>query len=299
MRYRILGKTGLRVSVIGVGTWQFGGEWGVNFTQPQVDAILDAAADCGINLIDTAECYGPDHLSEKFIGDYLSRRDRSRWIVATKFGHRFNSFMNRDDDYSIAGVQRQLDDSLKALRMETIDLYQFHSGSDNFFQDDKLWNFLAGQKRAGKIRHLGVSILQKGSELQAREAAKFGVEALQVYYNRLDRRPEQMYFPHAEKDHLGILARVPLASGLLSGKYNPGATFPANDMRSAIDAEKMKRDLAEVERLEREEVPPGVPMAKWAMAWCLRNPVVTALIPGCKNPEQVKANASAADLVEE
>lgn len=299
MRYRILGKTGLRVSVIGVGTWQFGGEWGVNFTQPQVDAVLDATADCGINLIDTAECYGPDHLSERFIGDYLSRRDRSRWIVATKFGHRFNSFMNRDDDYSIAGVQRQLDDSLKALRMETIDLYQFHSGSDNFFQDDKLWNFLAGQKRAGKIRHLGVSILQKGSELQARGAAKFGVEALQIYYNRLDRRPEQMFFPHAEKDHLGILARVPLASGLLSGKYNPGATFPANDMRSAIDAEKMKRDLAEVERLEREEVPPGVPMAKWAMAWCLRNPVVTALIPGCKNPEQVKANASAADLVEE
>jgi aryl-alcohol dehydrogenase-like predicted oxidoreductase len=299
MRYRILGKTGLRVSVIGAGTWQFGGEWGVNFTQPQVDAILDAAADCGINLIDTAECYGPDHLSEKFVGDYLSRRDRSRWIVATKFGHRFNSFLNRDDDYSIAGVKKQLDDSLKALRVETIDLYQFHSGSDALFQNEKLWTFLGEQKRAGKIRHLGVSILQKGSELQAREAAKFGVEALQVYYNRLDQRPEQMYFPHAEKDCLGILARVPLASGLLSGKYKPGATFPANDVRSAIDAEKMKRDLAEVERLQHEEVPPGVPMAKWAMAWCLRNPVVTALIPGSKTPEQVKANASAAELVEE
>ena len=299
MRYRILGKTGLRVSVIGAGTWQFGGEWGVNFTQPQVDAILDAAADCGINLIDTAECYGPDHLSEKFVGDYLSRRDRSRWIVATKFGHHFKSFLNRDDDYSIAGVQAQLDASLKALHVESIDLYQFHSGSDALFQNQELWTFLAEQKRAGKIRHLGVSILQKGSELQAREAAKFGVEVLQVYYNRLDRRPEQMYFPHAKKDHLGILARVPLASGLLSGKYKPGATFPANDVRSAIDAEKMKRDLAEVERLQREEVPHGVPMAKWAMAWCLKNPVVTALIPGCKNPEQVRANASAAELVAE
>ena len=167
------------------------------------------------------------------------------------------------------------------------------------FQNQELWTFLAEQKRAGKIRHLGVSILQKGSELQAREAVKYGVEALQVYYNRLDRRPEQMYFPQAEKGHLGILARVPLASGLLSGKYKPGATFPANDVRSAIDAEKMKRDLAEVERLQREEVPHGVPMAKWAMAWCLKNPVVTALIPGCKNPEQVKANASAAELVSE
>lgn len=299
MRYRVLGKTGLRVSVIGAGTWQFGGEWGEDFNQDQVDAILDAAADCGINLIDTAECYGPDHLSEKFVGDYLSRRDRSRWIVATKFGHHFNSFMNRDDNYSIAGVQKQLDDSLKALHVETVDLYQFHSGSDKFFQDEKLWNFLAGQKRVGKIRHLGISIMQKGSELQAREAAKYGIEALQVYYNRLDRRPEQMYFPHAEKDRLGILARVPLASGLLSGKYKPGATFPANDVRSAIDAEKIKRDLAEVKRLQREEVPPGVPMAKWAMAWCLKNPVVSALIPGCKNSEQVKANASAAELVAE
>jgi aryl-alcohol dehydrogenase-like predicted oxidoreductase len=298
MRYRILGRTGLRVSVIGVGTWQFGGEWGKDFTQAEADAIFDAAADCGINLIDTAECYG-DHLSEKFIGDYLSRRERSRWIVATKFGHHFKGFLDRDDDYSIAGVQTQLDDSLKALRVETIDLYQFHSGSDKFFQDEKLWDFLAGQKRAGKIQHLGVSILQMGSELQAREAAKYGVEVLQVYYNRLDPRPEQMYFPHAEKDRLGILARVPLASGLLSGKYKPGATFPANDVRSVIDAEKMECDLAEVERLQREEVPAGVPMARWTMAWCLKNPIVTALIPGCKNPEQVRANAGTAELVTE
>ncbi|SRR5581483_7425784 len=297
MRYRTLGKTNLRVSVIGIGTWQFGGEWGVNFSQAEVDAILDAAAECGINLIDTAECYGPDHLSEKLVGNYLSRRDRSKWIVATKFGHRFKSFMDRDDDFSIAGVQKQLDDSLKALRVETIDLYQFHSGTDKFFQEEKLWQFLAEQKRAGKIRHLGISIMQKGSELQAREAASVGAEALQVVYNRLDRRPEEIYFPHAEKNNLGILARVPLASGLLSGKYKSGVTFAANDVRSTFDAEKMKRDLAEVERLQKEEVPSGVPMAKWAMAWCLRNPIVTALIPGCKNPEQVRANAGAADLV--
>jgi aryl-alcohol dehydrogenase-like predicted oxidoreductase len=282
-----------------VGTWQFGGEWGRDFSQTEADAILDAAAECGINLIDTAECYGPDHLSEKFIGDYLSRRDRSRWIVATKFGHHFKSFMNRDDDCSIAGVKKQLDGSLKALRVETIDLYQFHSGPDALFQSQELWDFLAGQKRAGKIRHLGVSILQKGSELQAREAVKFGVEVLQVFYNRLDRRPEGIYFPHAEKNQLGVLARVPLASGLLSGKYKPGATFPANDVRATFNAEKLKRDLAEVERLQREEVPAGVPMAKWAMAWCLKNPIVTALIPGCKNPEQVKANASVAELVAE
>ncbi|MGH7992883.1 MAG: aldo/keto reductase [Limisphaerales bacterium] len=297
MRYRMLGKTGLRVSVIGIGTWQFGGEWGKDFSQAEADAILDAAADCGINFIDTAECYG-DHLSERLIGDYLSRRDRSRWLAATKFGHHFNSFMNRDDDFSVAGVRQQLEASLKALRVETIDLYQFHSGSDALFQNQELWAMLAEQKRAGKIRHLGVSILGRGSEFQAREAVRFGVGALQVVYNRLDRRPERLYFPHAERDGLGVLARVPLASGLLSGKYKPGATFAANDVRATFDVEKMRRDLAEVERLQREEVPDGVPMAQWAMAWCLKNPAVSALIPGCKNPEQVRANASAAELME-
>jgi aryl-alcohol dehydrogenase-like predicted oxidoreductase len=299
VRYRILGKTNLCTSVIGIGTWQFGGEWGKDFSQAEADAILDAAAGCDINLIDTAECYGPDHLSEKLVGNYLSRRDRSRWIVATKFGHHFKSFMSRDDDFSIAGAQKQLDASLKALRVDVIDLYQFHSGSDTVFQNQELWSFLLGQKRAGKIRHLGASVLQKGSELQAREAAKYGVEALQVFYNRLDRRAEEIYFPHAKKNNLGILARVPLASGLLSGKYKSGASFAANDVRSVFDAEKMKHDLAEVERLQKEEVPLGLPMAKWAMAWCLKNPVVSTLIPGCKNPEQVKANASAAELVAE
>ncbi len=297
MLYRTLGQTGLRPSVIGIGTWQFGGEWGVDFSQSQVDAILDAAAECGINFIDTAECYGPDHLSEKLVGDFISRRDRSKWIVATKFGHHFNSFMNRDDDFSVAGVQQQLDASLKALRIETIDLYQFHSGSDAVFQNQELWSFLAAQKRAGKIRHLGVSILQKGSEFQAREAAKFGVEALQVFYNRLDRRPEEIFFPHARRDHLGIIGRVPLASGLLTGKYKPGVAFAANDVRSKMDEERLKRDLAEVGRLQREEVPPGVSMANWAMAWCLQDSLVASVICGCKNPEQVKANAQASALV--
>jgi aryl-alcohol dehydrogenase-like predicted oxidoreductase len=298
MRYRILGKTGLRTSVIGLGTWQFGGEWGIDFSQPQADAILDAAGECGMNLIDTAECYGADHVSERLIGDYLSRHDRGRWVVATKFGHHFNSFMNRTDDFTVAGVRTQLEASLRALRVETIDLYQFHSGSDALFRNEDLWTMLAEEKRAGKIRHLGLSILQKGSEAQAREAAQFGVEVLQVFYNRLDRRPEEIYFPAARLGGLGVIGRVPLASGLLTGKYKPGVNFEANDVRSQIDADKVKRDLLEVERLQKEEVPPGAKMAEWAMAWCLREPVVSAVICGCKNPEQVRANARAAERVE-
>ena len=297
MHYRILGGTGLRVSVIGLGTWQFGGEWGRTFSQAEADAILDKAADLGINLIDTAECYG-DHLSEGLIGDYLSRHDRSRWIVATKFGHHFNRFLDRTEDFSEAGVREQLEASLRALRLETIELYQFHSGSDEQLKNEGLWAMLAEQKRAGKIRHLGISILGKGSEPQAKEAKRLGVEVLQVIYNRLDRRPEELYFPHARRQNLGILARVPLASGLLSGKYRPGAAFPANDWRSTFEAEKMHKDLAEVERIRQTEVPAGMEMAQWALAWCLKNPAVSAVIPGCKDPAQVASNAAAAELAE-
>jgi len=295
MRYRILGSTGLRVSAIGLGTWQFGGEWGHTFSQADADAILDQAAEVGINVIDTAECYG-DRLSERLIGDYLSRHDRPRWIVATKFGHQFKGFMDRSEDFSTAGVRRQLEGSLRALRVETIDLYQFHSGSDSQFQNDDLWAMLAEQRRAGKIRHLGLSIPGKGSEVQTRQARILGAEALQVIYSRLDRRAEQLYFPQARLDNLGILARVPLACGLLSGKYRPNATFPSNDRRSALEADRMRADLLEVERIRRTEVPEGVPMAQWALAWCLKNPAVSTVIPGCMNPAQVAANAAAAEL---
>lgn len=295
MRYRILGSTGLRVSVIGLGTWQFGGEWGRAFSQADADAILDQAGALGINLLDTAECYG-DHLSESLVGDYLSRHDRSRWIVATKFGHRFQRFMTRAEDFSPAGVRQQLEASLRALRLEAIDLYQFHSGSDSQLLNDDLWAMLAEQKQAGKIRHLGISIPGKGSEPQAREARRLGAETLQVIYNRLDRRPEQLYFPHAQRDHLGILARVPLASGLLSGKYRADAAFPTQDWRSTLDADKLRRDLAEVERIRQSELPAGMAMAQWALAWCLRHPAVSTVIPGCMNPAQVAANAAAAEL---
>ncbi len=156
---------------------------------------------------------------------------------------------------------------------------------------------LAEQKRAGKIRYLGISILGKGSELQAREARQAGAEVLQVIYNRLDRRPEQTVFPHAEKNHLGILARVPLASGLLTGKFRPGAAFNANDVRATFDAQKLQNDLAEVERLRQAEVSHGVPMGQWALAWCLKNPLVSCVIPGCKDPAQVEANAGAAKFL--
>ena len=266
------------------------------YSQAEVDAILDRAAGLGINLVDTAECYG-DHLSESLIGDYLSRRERQRWIVATKFGHQYHNFMDRTWHLSPAEVQGQLEDSLRALKVDAIDLYQFHSGSDEAFQQAELWAMLGRQKQAGKIRHLGVSIQGKGSVLQAREARAAGAEVLQIVYNRLDRRAEADYFPHAVRDDLGVLARVPLASGFLSGKYRPADRFDAGDVRSTFDPAKTRESLLEVERIQKTELPPGVPMAQWALAWCLRNPAVHCVIPGCRTPEQVEANAAAAGLV--
>lgn len=299
MKYRKLGKTGMDVSVIGLGTWQFGGEWGKDFTQKEVDAILHKANEYGINFIDTAECYG-DHLSETFIGGYLKNVDREQWIVATKFGHHFlNDGFKRRDDWSPEDVLQQLDASLKSLQTEYVDLYQFHSGSDEVLKNDNLWTMLDKQKQAGKIRHLGISVSSKAdSSYQVDAASEVGAEAIQVVYNRLDRKPEELFFPSAEAQNLGVLARVPLASGYLSGKYKPGVTFAGNDVRHGHDKEDVTRKLKLVEEIRRNEVPEGVNMAQWALAWCLKHPAVTSVIPGSKNVEQVEANAKAAELVQ-
>jgi myo-inositol catabolism protein IolS len=296
MKYRRLGKTERSVSVIGLGTWQFGGEWGHRYTQAEVDAILDQAEQCGINFIDTAECYG-DHLSESMIGDYLARRDRGRWIVGTKFGHQFHGFMNRTWHMTAKEVEQQLERSLAALRTDTIDVYQFHSGSDDQFQQPELWTMLERQKKAGKIRHLGISISSKAGPLQAREAPRAGAEVLQIYYNRLERRAEKDFLPYAQHYDLGVLARVPLASGFLSGKYTTAGPFPKDDMRSTLEDTRIRQWLTELNVIREKELPQGMPMAQWALAWCLRNPAVTTVIPGVKNPEQVKLNASAAELL--
>jgi aryl-alcohol dehydrogenase-like predicted oxidoreductase len=299
MKYRRLGSTALRVSVVGMGTWQFGGEWAKDFSQDEADRMLARAKDLGINLIDTAECYG-DHTSETLIGNYLQRTGRrDDWVIATKFGHHFKGLNDRDTVYDPADVVRQLEGSLRALRTDHVDVYQFHSGSDEQFATPGLWETLAEQKRLGKVRHLGVSISSTRENLNQVEASpRIGAEVIQVLYNRLERGPEERVLPACRKLDLGVLARVPLASGYLSGKYKPGAKFNAADVRSTQDPKKVDEKLREVERIAREEVPPGVDMAKWALAWCLRHEAVTSVIPGCKDLKQVESNAAAAELVE-
>ncbi|TVQ22860.1 MAG: aldo/keto reductase [Spirochaetaceae bacterium] len=298
MKYRRLGRTAEKVSVVGMGTWQFGGEWGKEFAQSEVNAMFVAAREVGINLIDTAECYG-DHLSEQFIGRALEETfpgEREKWFIATKFGHRFTGLFERDQIWDADGVTRQLEDSLRALRTDYVDLLQFHSGGDDVFDNPALWEQLAKLKAQGKVRHIGISIGANTNDYQTGKAPEVGAEAIQVVYNRLDRAPEEAVLPLCEQHDLGVLARVPLASGYLSGRYKPGASFDKTDVRSRHDREKVEERLREVEQIGRDEVPKGVAIAEWALAWCLKNPAVTAVIPGCKNVEQVKSNARAADL---
>ena len=296
MKYRRLGKTSLRVSVVGLGAWQFGGAWGKDFTPGEVATILDEAHAWGINLIDTAECYGP-HLSEKLIGTYLKERGgRHDWVLATKFGHRWGAGDDGVDYWSAAAVRQELEESLGALQTDYIDLYQFHSGIDQIFDNEELWTMLIQQVQTGKVRHLGISIGSNDNLYQTQSAAKVGADVIQVVFNRLDRRADERVLPECRRQDLGVLARVPLASGYLSGKYRHGTTFPANDVRSRHDPQRTTRMLDEVERIAAHEVPAGVEMATWALAWCLRNPAVTTVIPGCKSPEQVASNARAADM---
>jgi aryl-alcohol dehydrogenase-like predicted oxidoreductase len=293
MRYRRLGCTNLRVSVVGLGTWQFGGEWGRTYSQLDVDAIFNAARAAGIDLIDTAECYG-DHESETLIG-YSIQRDREKWIVCTKFGHRFTGIFRREEPRSPADVVEQLDRSLAALRTDYVDVLQYHSWGDGQFFDEDVLAALLKARDAGKFRHLGNSVRSKEYERQVEASKSRHVEVVQIVYNRLARQPEEAAFAHCIAQDLGVLARSPLASGWLSGKYRPGHTFAESDTRSRGGMTPEKH--AELERA-RAEVPAGVEMATWALAWCLRHPAVSAVIPGCKDAQQVQKNAAAADLAD-
>jgi myo-inositol catabolism protein IolS len=295
MKYRRLGKTGLRVSVIGVGTWQFGGEWGKAFEQAEVDAILAKAAELGVNLIDTAECYG-DHLAEKLVGQAI-QGGREKWVLATKFGHRFNGTFQRENLFEPAQVQEQLEQSLKALQTDYIDLYQFHSGTDPMFETPGLWEKLRELVAAGTIRHLGISVSKKNASLrQVNLASEVGAETVQAVYNRIESEAEKEILPSCLRQNLGVLARVPLASGFLSGKYTKESQFSSTDVRAVWQSDQERRFLAEQAEQVKHEVPQGVPMAQWALAWCLQHPAVSCVIPGCKNVEQVQSNVQAADL---
>jgi aryl-alcohol dehydrogenase-like predicted oxidoreductase len=225
-------------------------------------------------------------------------------VIATKFGHTFHGHLNRTDDRSAADMVKQLEASLKALRTDYIDLYQYHSIRESEFDNVELRAALDKAVRDGKVRHIGNSISNSGAagdgSYQVDASTEAHVEAIQVVYNRLDRKPEARVLPSCQRQGLGVLARVPLASGFLSGKYKAESTspesFPPGDVRRSQDAKKVAERLREVEEIQKTEVPPAEKMSRWALAWCLRHPAVTCVIPGCKNVQQVIDNASAAEM---
>ncbi len=295
MIYNKLGTTDLSVSAVGLGAWQFNGEWGKKFNQNDVCEILGVAESLGINFIDTAECYG-DHLSEKFIGQFLKRNSRHKWIIATKFGHKYKGFLDAEDRWSPKEVKQQLEDSLIALNTEYIDIYQFHSGSDEVFNNHELWRVLKEEKRAGKIRHLGLSISEDvvlGNDLlQINKVREFGIDVIQVRYNWLQKEAENVLIPQCLKFGLGIVARQPLAYGYLSGKYNAESEFPENDVRHWQNRETFLKTMKSIDKL-KSKLRRNTNPAKWSIDWCFKNQGITSVIVGCKTSDQVKSAVEA------
>jgi aryl-alcohol dehydrogenase-like predicted oxidoreductase len=266
--------------------------------------LVGRARELGVNLIDTAECYG-DHLAESLVGRAIAA-DRERWVVATKFGHRFHAERVqqpgwdpvglRSDHWSPGQVVEQLEVSLRALGRDYVDIYQSHGGTEAQFATPGLWEALQDQVRAGKIRHLGIS-LDPDDGARAERARDVGADVIQVTYNRLNRLAEDRVLPAATRLGLGVLAREPLANGYLSGKYRPGSRITStDDWRSSHDPHDVEAMLDAVAEIGATEVPPGVPVARWALAWCLRHPAVGAVIPGSKTIEQLESNVAAAEL---
>lgn len=294
MHFRRLGKTELDVSVVGCGTWQLAGVWDKQFSQNEVDALFARAGELGINFVDTAECYG-DHLAESLLGSALEGQ-RERWVIATKFGHNTANGLD-DENYSAHQVQLQLEASLRALRTDYIDIYQMHSATQDYFANDELWTMLDKQVQAGKLRFLGNSLLMPQMRKQVEMSEQYGISVLQTTYNAVQTLAAETCLPVAQKLDLGVIVREPLASGFLTGKYQPGDRFPSSDVRSmrpqtAID-QAIESSLAALRKKPTE-----MAAAAWANAWCLQNAAVSVVVPGIKTLAQLEDNAQAPAVLE-
>lgn len=229
-----------------------------------------------------------------FIGAAL-KGTRERWIIATKFGHHRASDLPPDTHWQPDSVQQQLEASLRALQTDYIDVYQFHSGTREQLDNDALWTMLDKQVQAGKVRFLGISIGQPSQLYQVDRATALGVSVIQTIYNAINTKAADTVLPSCLRQDLGVLARVPLASGFLSGKYQPDATFPNNDVRAERKPEVNAQQIAQALQI-LQQVPATVNPASWACAWCLQHPAISSVIPGIKSVTQLQINAAGADL---
>ena len=301
MHYHNFGRTGRPVSNIGFGAWQIGGSWG-SVSEEDGRAALHAALDSGINFVDTADVYG-DGRSEKIIADVLADRGGQKPFVATKAGRRLNP--HTADGYNLENLEAFVDRSLKNLRMERLDLVQLHCPPTEAFYRPEVFEALDALKAKGKIANYGVSVEKVEEALKAIEFP--GVASVQIIYNIFRQRPASLFFPEARRRNIAVIVRVPLASGLLSGKITRETVFDKEDHRNfnrkgdAFDVGEtfagvpFEIALDAVEEV-RKHVPRGTGMAAFALRWILMNEAVTVAIPGARNAEQAKANASASDL---
>ncbi len=300
MQYRELGRTGWKVSEISFGAWAIGGSWGPVDDQDSI-AALHRAIDLGVNFIDTADVYG-DGRSERLVTQV--RKERSETIyVATKAGRRLDP--HTADGYNAANLTRFVERSLRNLDTDCIDLLQLHCPPTEVYYRPEVFGALDDLVQAGKIRYYGVSVEKVEEALKAIEYPN--VQTVQIIFNMFRHRPAELFFPEAQRRKVGLLARVPLASGLLTGKMTPQTSFDLDDHRhfnrhgEAFDVGETfsgvdyKTGLEAVEEL-RALVPPGATMAQFALRWILMFDAVTCAIPGAKRPSQAEDNVRAADL---
>jgi len=300
MEERRLGKTGRNVSVIGFGAWAIGGSWGSVDDDVSL-AALHAAADAGVTLIDTADVYG-DGRSERLIGRFLRERAGEAFFVATKMGR---SVPQVAANYTPEAFRDWVDGSRERLGVDRLDLVQLHCPPIEVYYRPDLFEALDALVADGSIAAYGVSVERVEEALKAIEFA--GVATVQIIYNIVRQRPADRFLAEAARRNVGVLARVPLASGLLTGKLTRETTFTPDDHR-AFNRHGESFDVGEtfagldyetglelVEEL-RSLVPPGATVAQLALRWILMTDAVTVAIPGAKTPDQARANAGAADL---
>jgi len=301
MRHRKFGRTGFTTTDIGFGAWQIGGAWG-DVSEADGRAALNAALDAGMSFIDTADVYG-DGRSEKIIADVLKDRGGPRPMVATKAGRRLSPHVA--DGYTKANLEGFIDRSLKNLGVERLDLVQLHCPPTDVYYRPEVFHALDEIKAAGKIANYGVSVEKVEEALKAIEYP--GVVSVQIIYNIFRQRPAALFFKEAARRQVAVIARVPLASGLLSGKITRETAFAADDHRNfnrngdAFDVGEtfagvpFETGLQAVEEI-RALVPASQTMAAFALRWILMADAVSVVIPGARNAEQAEANAKAAGL---
>ncbi len=300
MHYRGLGRTGWNVSEISFGAWAIGGAWG-SVDDADSLAALNRAVDRGVNFIDTADVYGMGR-SERLIAQ-LKRDRKEEIVVATKAGRRLPT--QAAEGYNRTNLTAFIDDSLRNLSTDCLDLVQLHCPSTDVYYRPEVFGILDDLTAAGKIRHYGASVERVEEALKAIEYPN--VKTVQIIFNCFRLRPAELFFGEAEKKKVGILARVPLASGLLSGKLSQASTFEKDDHRnfnrhgeafdvgetfSGVDFDVA---LVAVEQI-RALVPPGMSVAQFALRWILMFPAVSCAIPGAKRPSQAEENCAASDL---